>query len=257
MKRKQVKVVSASSPPSIEEIEARQEMFRQRFADIRGRWTEAAARLEAKAKPQDNELLIYDQIGEDWFTGKGILPGDIHAWLKDRASDDITVRINSPGGSVFDGNAIHNALKRHEGQVTVIVDGIAASIASIVAMAGDEIVMEANAMMMVHDPHSFCIGTAEDMLREAEVLDTVKGTLVETYTARTGQAEKAVEALMSNSTWLTAKDAMAKGFCDRVEEAKTAASEPADSAEEKAARRARMNTLRLRLATNRRAIEAA
>jgi ATP-dependent protease ClpP protease subunit len=251
-------------------MEERRATMHTRTAEVRARWIDARERLSPVEK--ENELLIYDVIGEDWLSGRGILPVDVRDWLGERGGEDVTVRINSPGGSVFDGNAIHNALKHHDGEVTIIVDGIAASIASVVAMAGDLIVMEPNAMMMIHDPHSFVWGTAEDMRREADTLETVKDTLLTTYSARTGKSGKVISDMMAAATWLTAADCLAKGFCDRVGEPMTApepaglaarvdepgaAEAAAKATAATAATAARLNTLRLRLAIKRRAIEAA
>ena len=128
----------------------------------------------------------------------------------------VDLRLNSPGGSVFDAVAIHNALKRHEGKVTVWIDGIAASAASYVAMAGDEIVMPENAFLMIHDPSGLVMGTAGDMRAMAEALEKVKGALVQGYAAKSGRTPEEVSALMSAETWLDAADALAQGFADRL-----------------------------------------
>ena len=128
----------------------------------------------------------------------------------------VDLRLNSPGGSVFDAVAIHNALKRHEGNVTVWIDGIAASAASYVAMAGDEIVMPENAFLMIHDPSGLVMGTSEDMRAMAEALEKVKGALVQGYAAKSGRTPEEVSALMSAETWLDAADALAQGFADRL-----------------------------------------
>lgn len=162
------------------------------------------------------EILLYEQIGES-FWGDGMGAKRFAEELK--GLGDVTqldVRINSPGGSVFEGNAIHNMLKAHAAKVTVYVDGIAASIASVIAMAGDEIVMPANAMMMVHDPSGVAIGTAEDMAKMAEALTRVKDAIITSYTARTGLPKDEVSELMSDETWLTAEMAVEKGFADTV-----------------------------------------
>jgi ATP-dependent protease ClpP protease subunit len=128
----------------------------------------------------------------------------------------VDLRLNSPGGSVFDAVAIHNAIKRHEGTVTVWIDGIAASAASYIAMAGDEIVMPENAFLMIHDPAGLVMGTAEDMRAMAEALDKVKGSLVSGYAAKSGRTPEEVSALMAAETWFDASDAVAQGFADRL-----------------------------------------
>jgi ATP-dependent Clp protease protease subunit len=128
----------------------------------------------------------------------------------------VDLRLNSPGGSIFDAVAIHNAIKRHEGTVTVWIDGIAASAASYIAMAGDEIVMPENAFLMIHDPAGLVMGTAEDMRAMAEALDKVKGSLVSGYAAKSGRTPEEVSALMAAETWFDAGDAVAQGFADRL-----------------------------------------
>ncbi|WP_339862503.1 head maturation protease, ClpP-related [Thalassospira alkalitolerans] len=161
----------------------------------------------------DAEILIYDEIGAFGITAKQFAD-DLKAVGK---AARITLRINSPGGSVFDGLAIHNSLKRLSARKTVWIDGIAASIASVIAMAGDEIVMPENAMMMIHDPAGMVAGTAPDMRAMAEALDRIKGGLVAAYRDRTGKADAEVEQLMASETWMTAAEAVAAGFADRVD----------------------------------------
>lgn len=159
------------------------------------------------------EILIFDYIGAWGITAKDFI--DELKALGEVA--DITVRINSYGGEVFDGLAIHNALHRHQAQVTVMVDGIAASIASVIAMAGDLVVMPENAMMMVHDPSGLVIGTADDMRDLADALDKMKASLVSVYRAKTGLDDAEIEQIMADETWLTAAEAVEKGFADEVE----------------------------------------
>lgn len=158
------------------------------------------------------EVAIYDEIGAYGVSAKGFL-AELGALPEGTPVD---LRLNSPGGSVFDAVAIHNALKRHEGTVTVWIDGIAASAASYVAMAGDEIVMPENAFLMIHDPAGLVMGTAEDMRAMAETLDKVKGSLVSGYAAKSGRTPEEVSALMAAETWFDAADAVAQGFADRL-----------------------------------------
>ena len=158
------------------------------------------------------EVAIYDEIGAYGVSAKGFL-AELGALPEGTPVD---LRLNSPGGSVFDAVAIHNAIKRHEGTVTVWIDGIAASAASYIAMAGDEIVMPENAFLMIHDPAGLVMGTAEDMRAMAEALDKVKGSLVSGYAAKSGRTPEEVSALMAAETWFDASDAVAQGFADRL-----------------------------------------
>jgi ATP-dependent Clp endopeptidase proteolytic subunit ClpP len=167
-----------------------------------------------RARASGTEVLIYDEIGAYGVSAKGIL-AELGA-LPDDAPIDL--RLNSPGGSVFDAVAIFNALKRHAGPITVWIDGIAASAASYIAMAGDEIVMPENAFLMIHDPAGLVMGTAEDMRATAEALDKVKGSLIQGYASKSGKAEEEIAALMAAETWLDANEALDLGFIDRIAE---------------------------------------
>ena len=167
-----------------------------------------------RARGTGAEVLIYDEIGAYGISAKGFL-AELGALPE---ATPVDLRLNSPGGSVFDAVAIHNALKRHEGTVTVWIDGIAASAASYVAMAGDEIVMPENAFLMIHDPAGLVMGTAEDMRAMAEALDKVKGSLVAGYAAKSGRTPEEISALMAAETWFDAGDAVARGFADRLVE---------------------------------------
>jgi ATP-dependent protease ClpP protease subunit len=167
-----------------------------------------------RARGTGAEVAIYDEIGAYGVSAKGFL-AELGALPEDTPVD---LRLNSPGGSVFDAVAIYNALKRHEGPVTVWIDGIAASAASYIAMAGDEIVMPENAFLMIHDPAGLVMGTAEDMRAMAEALDKVKGSLVAGYAAKSGRTPEEVSALMAAETWFDAGDAVAQGFADRLVE---------------------------------------
>jgi ATP-dependent Clp protease protease subunit len=172
------------------------------------RWYEFRARVNDAA-----EVVIYDEIGAFGIPAKAFL--DELKALGPVA--ELTLRINSPGGSVFDGVAIYNALKRHQAKVTVWIDGIAASIASMIAMAGDEIVMPENAMLMLHDPSGLVLGTAADMRGMAEALDKIKAGMVAAYRDKSGAGDPEIEALMAAETWLSAEEAVELGLADRVE----------------------------------------
>lgn len=167
-----------------------------------------------RARGTGAEVAIYDEIGAYGVSAKGFL-AELGA-LPDGTPVDL--RLNSPGGSVFDAVAIYNALKRHEGTVTVWIDGIAASAASYVAMAGDEIVMPENAFLMIHDPSGLAMGTAGDMRAMAEALDKIAGCLVRGYATKSGKPDDEIAALMAAETWFDAADAVAAGFADRLAE---------------------------------------
>jgi ATP-dependent protease ClpP protease subunit len=160
------------------------------------------------------ELSIYDEIGAFGVSAKAFL-ADLGK-LPDAAP--LTLRLNSPGGSVFDAVAIYNALQRHVGPVTVTIDGIAASAASYIAMAGDEIIMPENAFLMIHDPSGMVMGTAADMRAMAEALEKIGGSLLRGYAAKSGKPEDEIAVLMAKETWLDAAEALDMGFADTMSE---------------------------------------
>jgi ATP-dependent Clp protease protease subunit len=160
------------------------------------------------------EIFIYDVIGDPWdgTTGK--------QFAKDLKSlgavKVLNVFINSPGGSVFDGFAIFNQLQRHKARKLVSIDGMALSIASVIAMAGDEISIAANAMMMIHDPWSFGFGNAAEFRKLAGMLDKIGGNILGAYAARTGLPDEQLAAMMAEETWMVAQEAVDLGFADAV-----------------------------------------
>jgi ATP-dependent Clp endopeptidase proteolytic subunit ClpP len=173
----------------------------------------ATSGTAGSAAGSDAEILIYDEIGAFGVTAKQFTD-DLKAAGEAKT---ITLRLNSPGGSVFDGIAIHNALKRHPARTVVHIDGLAASIASVIAMAGDEVAMPENAMLMIHDPSGVVVGTSSDMRSTADALDRIKGGLIAAYRDKTGKPDDEIERLMAEETWLTASEAVALGFADRIE----------------------------------------
>ena len=169
--------------------------------------------LRIENKDQEATVYIYDEISSWW----GISSEELVKELNGITAGTIHVRLNSPGGSVFDGTAIYNALKQHKANIVIHVDGLAASIASVIAMAGDEIHMGEGAYMMIHDPFSIMIGTAEDFRKEADLLDKVGGTIASIYQGKTGMTEQEIKDLMTEETWMTADEAVEKGFADQVD----------------------------------------
>ncbi len=174
--------------------------------------------IKNNAETREASIYIYDEIS--WF---GILAEDVLEQIQSLDVDVINVHINSPGGSVFEGIAIYNLLKNHKAKVVTKNDGIAASIASVIMLAGDEIEMSEAALFMVHDPSSIVWGTAEDMRKEAEVLDAIKSTIVGVYTSKTGMKEEEARQLMADETWLDAAACLDKGFIDSTFEGSKAA----------------------------------
>ncbi|WPH57882.1 capsid maturation protease [Gordonia phage RayTheFireFly] len=177
------------------------------------------------------ELLIYDEIDPFWGVAAAELVRELARIDADR---ELKVRINSPGGDVYEGIAILNALRGRDGKVTTVVDGLAASIASVIAMAGSEIVMMPNSEMMIHDPWMLTIGDAEDMQTAADNLGRIADNLASIYADRTGGTAEEWRAIMRAETWYTAAETVEAGLADRVEEVAT---EDQKTAAQKAAAR--------------------
>lgn len=171
------------------------------------------------------ELVLYGPISESSWWGDEITPKQFADDLAALGEvSEINVRINSGGGDVFAGQAIHSMLKRHNAKVTVYVDGLAASIASVIAMAGDRVIMPHGAMMMIHNPWTLAMGDAEELRKSADTLDKVRESLVSVYEAKTGKTRDEIVAIMDEETWLTAAEAVMMGFADEVEETSISAS---------------------------------
>lgn len=164
------------------------------------------------------EIVIYDEIGFSWW-GESVTAKQFLADLTALgAVDTITVRINSPGGDVFDGVAIHNALKNHGAKIITQVDGIAASIASFILMAGDEINMPANAFLLIHNAWGFAMGNAEDMRKIAADMDRIDLSIVATYVGQAGgkSTPKQIQKIMAEDRLMDADEALKLGLVDNV-----------------------------------------
>lgn len=161
---------------------------------------------------QSAEIWIYDDIG-----GWGITARQFASDLKSLGDvRQIELHIHSPGGDVFEGMAIYNLLAQHPAQVTVYIDGLAASMASVIAMAGDEICIPENAAIMIHKPWGISGGDADDMRRYADLLDKVEANLISAYTQKTGKSAEDIALLLDAETWLFGSEAISEGFADTL-----------------------------------------
>ena len=163
-----------------------------------------------------NEITIYSDIGENFF-GDGITDQFVKDQLEGM-DGDVAVRINSGGGDVFHGFAIYNLLKQHDGNVTVKIDGLAASAASVIAMAGDTVEMGEASMMMIHNPWTMALGESSDLIKTAELLDKIKDSIVDVYAINTGIDKEAIASMMDDETWLTANESIERGFASKAVE---------------------------------------
>lgn len=166
----------------------------------------------------NGELVLYGFCGADYWDEGFTAVSVIDALAQHGWSNDLTVRINSGGGYVDDGISIFNSLKAHKGKVTVIVDAMAGSAASVIAMAGDEIIMRQGALMMIHEPATWTSGTLSEHEASAAALRLRLQQLAEIYADRTGQSVDAVKAAMAKTTWMDEAEAVQSGYATRTED---------------------------------------
>lgn len=189
---------------------------------------ESSMKFRCEGDPATAETVEIDLYGIiddfDWGDDNGMTAKNLADELKKYpAAKNIIININSPGGSCFAAAAMTNILARNAAKKIVNIDGAALSAASVVAMSGDEINMAENALMMIHNPWTCTCGDAEELHKEAEAIDKIKGTIVATYAARTGQKSEDIAAWMDGETWFTADEAKAKGFATSISPAKKVA----------------------------------
>jgi ATP-dependent Clp protease, protease subunit len=165
--------------------------------------------LQVKAKT--SEILIYDVIGQDWFGG-GISAASVIAALDQMDGRRVTVRINSPGGVADEGIAIYHALKRYEGGVDTVVDSLAASAASVIALAGEQRLTSVGARWMIHRAMAMSVGNAEDMRKAASTLETYDQSLIEIYKQYMAMDDDEIMGLLSAETWYKADEAITVGL---------------------------------------------
>lgn len=165
-----------------------------------------------------NQLYLYGAVGSDLFGEDGFSAEDVVEALSQFEADaPIVVRLNSGGGHATEGVAIHSVLRRHPGEVTVLIEGIAASAATIIAIAGDEVIMGAGALFMIHDPATMTYGTAAAHSAVRETLEKLGSAYAGLYAERTGKPAREMRDLMRVETWMTASEAVDFGFADAVE----------------------------------------
>ena len=162
------------------------------------------------------EILIYEMIGFDFWTGGGITAQNFVKELNEISASKIRIRINSEGGDAFEGLAIFNALRRHEAHIETHIDGLAASAAATIAMAGDEIFIAENAFLMIHRSWTLAAGNAEDMIEVAEILQKLDENVARDFAARSGKKVADVLQLMSAETWFNSNEALSEGFVDEI-----------------------------------------
>jgi ATP-dependent Clp protease, protease subunit len=204
---------SMMSLKPLPEIRADFRMGAARF-DVRPEALEKWTPEIRAAADTDATISVYDVIGTDPFTGEGVTAKRIGAALRSIGPRDVVVNVNSPGGDFFEGVAIYNLLREHRGKVTVRVMGLAASAASIIAMAGDELLMGDGAFLMIHNAWTIAIGNRHDLADAAERLAPFDSAMADVYANRSGISRVEVQAMMDREVWLGAADAIDMGFAD-------------------------------------------
>lgn len=168
------------------------------------------------AVEDDTTIGIFDVIGEDYWTGEGVTDKRIAAALRAIGDRDVTVNINSPGGDMFTGMSIYNLLREHPGRVTVKVLGVAASAASIIAMAGDVVQVARAGFLMIHNAWIYAAGNRHDFREFADYLEPFDASMADIYAARTGEEVKVIQKLMDAESWIGGSAAVDQGFADSL-----------------------------------------
>ncbi|GAB6423375.1 hypothetical protein bcgnr5372_28100 [Bacillus luti] len=173
-------------------------------------------RFEVMNKAESNEadMYLYGSIGSGWFAD--ISSSEIRRKLGNINAETIHVHINSPGGDVFESIAIHNLFKNHKATIIIHIDGLAASGASVIAMAADKVIMPKNTMLMIHKAWTFAAGNAEQLRKVANDLEKIDTAVTESYTSRFVGERSELETLLAEETWLTAEECLALGLCDEI-----------------------------------------
>jgi ATP-dependent protease ClpP protease subunit len=205
MKRRNLPAIKAFERPDCVECDVP--------SSVLSRWAEMPQAAEATDK---NAISIYEPIGVDPWDGSGYGAKRLAGALRAIGNNPVTVSINSPGGDFFEGVAMYNLLCEHPQPVTVKIVALAASAASVIAMAGDEIEIGAGGFLMIHNSWAMAIGNRYDMRAAADVLEPFDEAMQSIYAAKTGMSTKDIGKLMDAESWINADDAVAKGFADRV-----------------------------------------
>lgn len=173
--------------------------------------------------PTDAEIILYADIGGGGWFSEGVSAKQFSDELSKLPAsiNKINLRLNSPGGDVFDGMTIYNRLRQHKAKVTVYVDGLAASIASIIALAGDEVIMGEGSMLMIHKPWSWAMGNADDMEARAETLDNIEEQMLSIYSKKSSLSKEELRDKLRKETWIDADNAIEWGFATSKAEDQT------------------------------------
>ncbi|RYE43617.1 MAG: Clp protease ClpP [Hyphomicrobiales bacterium] len=215
MMRNRPSRVFAKARPGALPLPANRDVHAFTRPEVMSKWSEDAAGVRAVAT-EGAIITMFDVIGEDYWTGGGITAKRVAAQLREIGNQPVECQINSPGGDVFEGIAIYNVLREHPAATTVKVMGMAASSASIIAMAGDSIEIGAASFIMIHNTWVVAMGNRHDMRETADWLEPFDTALVDVYAARTGQDPKAIAKWMDAETFMSGTTAIERGFADAL-----------------------------------------
>jgi ATP-dependent Clp protease, protease subunit len=176
------------------------------------------------------DITIYGDIGESWWY-ESTSAKDVEDALKGSNASQINIRLNSPGGDVFDGIAIYNQLKNHSAKVVIQVDGLAASAASLIAMAADELIMNTGSMLMIHEASTWTWGTKHDIRKTLNALEGIDKSIADIYMTRFKGERSEIETMITNETWFTASEAVELGLADTVNDSTDDVSDEIDAEE--------------------------
>lgn len=182
--------------------------------DIKARVSADSSSDSSSGTDPDRTISILDVIGYDFWTGDGITAKRIAGALRGMGPGPVTVNVNSPGGDMFEGLAIYNQLREHDGEVTVKVLGLAASAASVIAMAGDTVQIARAGFLMIHNAWVVASGNRNDLRDFADTLEPFDRAMADIYAAHTGESQEAMAKLMDSETWIGGSDAVEQGFAD-------------------------------------------
>jgi ATP-dependent protease ClpP protease subunit len=187
-----------------------------RFDVSEGALSKWDSSIKALAPAGENIIEVFEVIGLDYWTGDGVTAKGVSAKLREFRGEDVTVNINSPGGDMFEGLAIYNVLREYPGDVNVKILGMAASAASIIALAGDHIEIGASAFYMIHNAWIMVAANRNGLREYADYLEPFDNAMAEIYAARTGSSKEDMLAIMDAESWINGKDAIEQGFADAL-----------------------------------------
>lgn len=180
------------------------------------KWADEVSQLRASGEGQGNIIEMYDNIGYDWWTDGGITAKSVSDQLRRMRGQDVEIRINSPGGDMFEGIAIYNVLREHDGEILVKIMGMAASAASIIAMAGDTIKIGAASFIMIHNCWVIALGNRHELRETADWLAPFDQAMADVYAARTNQDVQDIVKWMDSETYMSGTTAIERGFADEL-----------------------------------------